>query len=186
MKNKIKDSLLRENCRNNILKAAIKMIRKEGWNVFSMRNLAEAVNYTAPVLYSCFSSKDELISALVKIGFKLLSDEIENTKKNKLHPLDQLTAMWLAYYEFGKKEKALYQAMFGLGISCPESDASKEGIAEVRQLFMYRDEEICTGFYLQWAAAHGLISLSFIQAPMPDPMIRDILNDTVKLSCLQR
>lgn len=183
MKNKIKDPLLRQNCRNEIIKAAIKMIRKDSWNVFSMRNLAEAVNYTIPVLYSCFLSKDELISALVKIGFQLLSHEIENTKKNKLHPLDQLTAMWLAYYEFGKKEKALYQAMFGVGINCPGSDTSKEGMAAVRKLFIYKDEEICPGFYHQWAAAHGLISLSFIYAPLPAPMIRDILNDIVKLPC---
>jgi AcrR family transcriptional regulator len=95
-------------CRASILKAARKIITEHNWVTLSMRYLAKAINYTAPILYNYFPAKEDLVSALVEMGYSLLIRQIKTAWKRYEKPGLQLNAAWLAYWKFGKSEKWKY------------------------------------------------------------------------------
>lgn len=49
-----------------ILDAALPLFAREGYDAVSMQEIADAAGVSKPVLYSCFSSKEELFDALAR------------------------------------------------------------------------------------------------------------------------
>ena len=56
-----KDRILRlkEDTRMNILKAALQIVKEEGWPALSMRKIADVIEYTAPIIYEYFSNRTQ-------------------------------------------------------------------------------------------------------------------------------
>lgn len=59
-----------------IISTAISMVRSEGRHALSLRKIAEKIEYSAPVIYSHFENKENLLIALSNVGFHKL-----NTKR---------------------------------------------------------------------------------------------------------
>ena len=61
-----KDRILRlkEETRMNILDAAFRIVKEEGWDALSMRKIADAIEYTAPIIYEYFDNKDAILLEL--------------------------------------------------------------------------------------------------------------------------
>src|ERR1700722_10814113 len=109
-----KDRILRlkEETRINILDAAFQIVKNEGWQALSMRKIADAIEYTAPIIYEYFENKDALMYELTRTGYLILSQKLEDAKSQHITPEDQLEAMWLAYWDFAFLKKELYQLMY--------------------------------------------------------------------------
>ena len=60
----------REEVRASILAAASKLVEKEGWQALSIRKIADAIEYSAPVIYDHFENKDALLLEFTKRGFR--------------------------------------------------------------------------------------------------------------------
>lgn len=60
----------KESVRANILQAAFNLAKTEGWASLSMRKIADAIEYSAPVVYDHFENKDAI---LLKFLFRDLS-----------------------------------------------------------------------------------------------------------------
>jgi AcrR family transcriptional regulator len=52
----------------------LEIIREEGPDALSMRNLAERIDYSAAGIYEYFSSKEEIIAAACELGQGTLYD----------------------------------------------------------------------------------------------------------------
>src|SRR3984885_12110265 len=115
-----KDRILRlkEDTRANILDAALKIVKQEGWQALSMRKIADVIEYTAPIIYEYFSNKDAIILELTRKGYLILARDLQEAKDKHQQPAKQLEAMWLAYWNFAFANKELYQVMFGVTTSC--------------------------------------------------------------------
>ena len=114
----------KEEVRASILETAWEMILTEGWQSFSIRKVADAIEYSVPVIYSHFENKDAILLEFNRKGFQLLVGALAVAKGGNDKPCDQIRAMGHAYWDFAFANKEYYQLMFGLGI--PGCDAASK------------------------------------------------------------
>src|ERR1700743_3322837 len=106
----------KEEVRASILDTAWQMVVTEGWHSFSIRKVADAIEYSVPVIYSHFENKDAILLEFNRKGFQLLAETLAQAKAGLANPADQIRAMGRAYWDFAFANKEYYQLMFGLGI----------------------------------------------------------------------
>src|SRR6476620_5564470 len=114
----------KEEVRSSILSAAWKLVEQEGWQALSIRKIADAIEYSVPVIYDHFQNKEAILYEFTSRGFKLLNADLEKSKSLILDPAKQLEAMAYAYWEFAFRNKEYYQLMYGLGM--PTCDAVRQ------------------------------------------------------------
>ncbi len=183
-----KDRILRlkEDTRANILDAALKIVKREGWQALSMRKIADIIEYTAPIIYEYFANKEAILLELTKKGFSILTGQIKKAKEQHRLPAKQLEAMWFAYWDFAFSEKELYQVMFGVEVNCcelarilPESEAPANMICDVIVALMAPDipteDDLCTKYYTFWSVIHGLISINIVRRGRSDEVNQEVL-----------
>jgi len=185
-----KDRILRlkEETRINILDAALQIVKEEGWQALSMRKIADVIEYTAPIIYEYFASKEAIILELTRKGFLILARDMEAAKEKHHLPAKQLEAMWLAYWNFAFAEKELYQVMFGVNTNCcelakviPESEIPYDLIAEALEKIMNKpdEDEVCTKYFTFWSVIHGLISINLVNRGRSEEMNHEVLKTAI-------
>ncbi|UOE47863.1 TetR/AcrR family transcriptional regulator [Mucilaginibacter sp. SMC90] len=181
---------LKEHTRSNILQAALKIVKHNGWHALNMRRIAEDIDYTAPVIYEYFNGKDALVGELSANGFRKLAGAIGKAKNGHIAPVKQLEAMWLAYWNFAFTEKELYQAMFGVEVSC---SAMKEGFAKTEQIPALfnkvireligdsnaTEDMISTKYFTLWSVVHGLIAINLINKGKSEEINQMVLHEAI-------
>jgi AcrR family transcriptional regulator len=163
----------KQQIRQQILDVANKIANQEGWSAVTMRRIATAIEYTLPVIYTHFKSKEEIIATLANQGFEelklaLSSKSIAEAKT----PKDALHHLAKAYTEFAKKEKALYSAMFGLeglNVFSSHQNGQKNELTEYlegkfgefkKNGLKIKDNSSAASIF--WANLHGFASLDLL------------------------
>lgn len=118
----------KEAIRTLILEAAWKIVLKEGWQSLSIRKLADAIEYSVPVIYDHFVNKEAIQIEFIKKGFQLLNETLKQAKEKHSDPEKQIHKIAVAYLDFASKNKDFYQLMFGIGIPSCEM---KEQVTEI-------------------------------------------------------
>ena len=149
-----------------IITAARELAEAEGWEAVTTRRLADRVEYSQPVLYSHFSGKEAIVSAVALDGFGRLTEHLRRARESAAGPgAAALRAVSDAYLAFAAERPALYQAMFILptdlkfaGTETP--DALTASFDEFVSCFDPGNEQ--RGLYAEvvWSALHGLTVLS--------------------------
>ena len=106
----------KEEIRTNILATAWQMVKDEGWQSLSIRKIADAIEYSVPVIYDHFENKEAILLEFGKQGFDLLVKKLQHAKEKHTSPVQQLKAMADAYWSFAFRNKEYYQLMFSLGM----------------------------------------------------------------------
>ena len=118
----------RETLRSGILAAAREIASTEGWRGVTIRKIAAAVEYSPPVIYEYFDSKEDLLLELVREGYAGQLRAIEKARNSSNDPEEALLAMARAWCRFAFESPDLYQVMYGLGgVSFPVTELEKEG-----------------------------------------------------------
>lgn len=182
---------LKDETRINILEAALKIVKEEGWQALSMRKIADEIEYTAPIIYEYFANKDAILLELTRKGFLMLSRELQEIKDKYQTPAEQLEAMWLGYWNFAFENKELYQVMYGVSTNCscalvnnlPEAELLWDQFSNVIGKLMNIDnmdsDVICTKYYTLWSVVHGLISINILSRGSSDDINRLVLKDAI-------
>src|SRR5213075_1861684 len=112
----------KDEVRSKILSTAWKMVKEDGWQSLSIRKIADAIEYSVPVIYDHFENKEAIVFEFGKEGFRLLSKKIQQAKEKQDDPAEQLKAIADAYWNFTYRNKEHYQFMYGLGMAGCEID----------------------------------------------------------------
>ena len=187
---------LKEDVRCKILEAGWNIVEEEGWSALSMRKIADAIEYTAPIIYGHFESKDALLTEFTRKGHMVLSFKVKTACEKHETAEAQLEALWLAYWDFAFEQPAYYKLMYGVEMNCCECEvaecpeyvsASKQALNLINELIARSnqpDQDAERRFYTFWAIVHGLISLNMVQKDsqnkLSDEFNRTILNDAIK------
>ncbi|RZL19625.1 MAG: TetR/AcrR family transcriptional regulator, partial [Pedobacter sp.] len=172
----------KEEFRASILEAAWLQVLTEGWQSLSIRKIADAIEYSVPVIYSHFENKEAILLEFTIEGFQKLAEELQKVKDKHLSPADQMNAMAHSYWDFAFDHKEYYQLMFGLGI--PACDRVNQ-IAEMKAMTMVMistikeaiaqsnkpDADYFLKFHTYLSILHGLVSIQMIEKegkPGPD------------------
>jgi len=147
-----------------IVAAARAIAESEGWEAVTIRRLANEIEYSQPVLYSHFASRDAIVAAVALEGFKELAAALRAAAEAADGQRDALMRVARGYFAFALSRPALYDAMFILPTQLMFAEA--ETRAELRDGFeaitavvspFCTDVEIVTETF--WAALHGLAEL---------------------------
>jgi len=163
----------REEVRASILTAAWQIVEAEGWQSLSIRKIADAIEYSAPVIYDHFENKEAIMLEFTKRGFSLLNQDLESAQSRFSHPDQQVEAMAYAYWNFAFQNKEYYQLMYGLGM--PGCETVKQ-ISELRQFSNLLLEPLRNliaksanpevdpflKLHTLWSTLHGLISINMM------------------------
>ncbi len=186
----------KEEVRTGILRAAWQLVQDDGWQSLSIRKIADAIEYSVPVIYDHFENKDAILMEFSKEGFSCLCDSMEEAKNKFEDPAQQLEAMGFAYWKFAFENKEYYQVMFGLGMSTCEIAKKIPEMARFGNLIQSTLKSIIgqssdiDGFpFLKfntfWSLLHGLVSLNMMgqstaHAEMNQAILKDSINGFIK------
>jgi AcrR family transcriptional regulator len=163
----------KEEVRSSILQAAWQIVLEEGWQALSIRKIAEAIEYSVPVIYDHFANKEAILLELTKQGFKLLNEELVKARKRSSDPEKQIEAMAYSYWEFAFDHKAYYQVMYGLGMPSCETVSQITEMAAFTDLVIQPIKDLIASskapetdpmlkLHTFWSMLHGLISINMM------------------------
>ncbi|MEI6946294.1 TetR/AcrR family transcriptional regulator [Paraflavisolibacter sp. H34] len=181
----------KEEVRCSILQAAWQLVEKEGWQALSIRKIAEAIEYSVPVIYDHFENKEAILLEFTKRGFRQLNEELVQAREGVADPAGQLEAIAYAYRDFAFNHKEYYQLMYGLGMPSCETVRSIPELATFTGLILSCLKELIalsprpeTDPYLKlhtfWSMLHGLVSIDMMGGEQPrDEMNQKVLQDFI-------
>jgi AcrR family transcriptional regulator len=182
----------KEEVRSNILATAWQIVKDEGWQALSIRKIADAIEYSVPVIYDHFVNKEWILVEFAREGFRLLTKKMQQAKIKQTDPAAQLKAMADAYWSFAFKNKEYYQVMFNLGITCSEEENCLpekagfrnligESIMEIMQKNKRTDIDVCLKSHTFWSVLHGLISIKMMRnSDVTDTLNKMVLDDAIE------
>jgi AcrR family transcriptional regulator len=156
----------RQQRRQVIITAARQLAEAEGWSAVTTRRLADLIEYSQPVLYSHFDSKDAIVEAVAIKGFDELAVILADAGSEPGDTDEALRRCAHAYLNFARTNPALYEAMFSLASDLPfgrpEAPASlHESFARLRDVVgpFTGGNDPSTFTEVVWSALHGLATL---------------------------
>jgi AcrR family transcriptional regulator len=142
-----------------IISTARQLAEREGWDAVTTRRLADAIEYSQPVLYSHFSGKDGIVAAVALEGFTELAEAVGKTTT--------VGGMARAYLDFAAANPALYDAMFTLKTELrfaqeDTPEPMKAGFQAILKVLEPVSAERNLGILteLTWSSLHGLVTLT--------------------------
>ncbi|HVU85283.1 MAG TPA: TetR/AcrR family transcriptional regulator [Puia sp.] len=161
----------KEEVRSSILDTAWDLVVTDGWHSFSIRKIADAIEYSVPVIYSHFENKDAILLEFNRKGFQLLTEALAAAKAGQASPADQIRAMGRAYWNFAFANKEYYQLMFGLGIPTCETVSKIPAMKDFNEVItssivamVPEGEPMPFDPFLKyqsfWSMLHGLVSIN--------------------------
>jgi AcrR family transcriptional regulator len=182
----------KEEVRSRILATAWQIVKDEGWQSLSIRKIADAIEYSVPVVYDHFVNKECILIEFAREGFRLLGKKMQQVKSRYTDPAEQLKAMADAYWNFAFKNKEYYQVMFGLGIPCSEEENClpekacfrhlvSESIEDILKQNKRKDINTCLKSYTFWSVLHGLISIKMMRnSDVTNELNKMVLDDAIE------
>jgi AcrR family transcriptional regulator len=178
----------KEKLRSTILGTAWNMVENEGWQSLSIRKIADAIEYSVPVIYDHFHNKEAILFEFAKEGFTLLAKKIEEAKTKTDDPAEQLKLVAYAYWDFAFSYREHYQLMYGLGMQGCEVEKCLPEKTTFRQLVMEPITQLiekgnnptanpCLKYYTFWSILHGLISIKNMRGAIASDEINKMVMD---------
>lgn len=101
----------KEEMRERILNAAISLFLKEGYDKTSIRQIADAIEYSPATIYLYFKDKDDLFYAIHQRGFEKLFTSMAQAVATP-DPLERLRTIGRLYLRFALENPEFYDLMF--------------------------------------------------------------------------
>lgn len=182
----------KEEVRESIIRAAWQIVQEEGWQALSIRKIADAIEYSIPVIYSHFENKDAILLEFTKQGFRKLNVELTQARDGEKSPAGQLEKMAQAYLDFAFRNKEYYQLMYGLGMPTCETVRQVVELGQFSELVQGSIKALISAgnktgqvdaflkYHTFWSLLHGLVSINLVNRACPDEMQNLVLQDAVK------
>src|SRR5215469_8093286 len=95
---------------DRIISTARAIAEREGWSSVTVRRLAGEIEYSQPVLYTHFKSRDGIVGAVAVEGFRELAAALRAAPRGSTGQRNALEKVAMAYLAFGTRHPALYEA----------------------------------------------------------------------------
>ncbi|MGP4015552.1 TetR/AcrR family transcriptional regulator [Saccharopolyspora sp. 5N708] len=159
-----------EALRIRLLDRAGELLSAHGPEGLSLRRLAADVGTSTTAVYSLFGGKPGLVRELYVEGFRRLCDRMERVARTG-DPMQDLTALGLAYRDSALANRHFYSIMFGQAVPdfTPDDQAREQALRSILPLQETVERAIAGGevvdtdpaevVFAAWALVHGLVSL---------------------------
>lgn len=163
----------KQEIRQLILDASMKLFVEEGFSHVSVRKIAERIQYSPTTLYLYFKDKNEILFYCCETGFEKM---LEHNRSLALinDPLARLHQMGVNYLNFGLSNPEYYDLMFiqdapmarlrELGEGWSSGDQALEFLKTIIKEAMDKDllipAKVESVALAVWGMVHGLVSLA--------------------------
>ena len=156
--------------RSRILKAAMQLYVKGGYENVTMRRIAAKIEYSPGTIYLYFQNKKDIMLQLCYQGFERFLAHQDKLEKIA-DPLERLSAGGRYYLAFALENPELYELMFATKEIFKESGPDEESVPlrafrkfaeNVKACLdagLFSAGEVETTAIALWATLHGLASL---------------------------
>jgi len=156
-----------------ILKAARKLFVERGITQTTIRNIADAIDYSIGTVYVYFRDKNEILHALHTQSFADLGGQFK-VLYNVKDPMERLRAMGKVYITYGLENPDMYDLMFTLKapmefLETIQKDEWDEGkaafdvlkttVKECMDAGHFKGHKLEPLSFLIWSCVHGMCSL---------------------------
>jgi len=190
----------KEDLKALILKASMKLFVDKGIEQTTIRNIADAVDYSIGTVYVYFKDKNAILHALHTQCFTELGGQFR-VLYNVKDPLERLKAMGKVYIQYAMDNPDKYDLMFNLKapmkfLNDIKAEKWDEGAATFEVLWTTVKECMTAGHfkghnaeplsYLIWSCMHGMCSLETrartkeILVKNSDTIVSDAYNEFLK------
>jgi AcrR family transcriptional regulator len=164
----------KQELRQLIIATAAELFLKNGYEHFSLRQVAEIIGYSPTTIYLYFKDKDDLLFNIVYEGFVLFERQMLAAVEQLADPMAQLVALGKAYLKFGHDHPNYYRMLF---VQRPDFlttyaaskdvhprigtlDLVEKIVQEAIRTGKMRPGEVQVYTRVIWSCLHGLVSLS--------------------------
>lgn len=180
-----------EELKNKIIQASWDIIQAEGWAALSIRRIADAIEYSVPVVYKHFENKDAIVEYFSLEGFRLLAEDLTEAVSGKECIKEKIQELALTYWKFAFSHQKHYEIMFGLGIpKCEVVNSAIEMKTTVHIMISVIEEAIAQGshkdvdsllkFKTFWSILHGIVAIELLSNtavnPAPSPILKEAID----------
>ena len=156
--------------RERILKAAMALFAKKGYEHVSMRRIAKKIAYCPATIYRYFNNKEDIMLQLCYQGFERLLNR-QRALDKVTDPLERLRIGSRYYATFALENPELYELMFATKEIVKQPKDGKDSVAleSFQKLVAHVEECMAAGYFpgedaqtlaiSLWAGLHGLCSL---------------------------
>lgn len=151
--------------RDALIRAARKILEKDGLAELSLRQVARAVGVSPAAPYHHFADKHALLTAVATQGFAALRSEMLTRMAKETDPVARLDASGVGYVVFAVDNPALFRLMFGgeeLSANVILAEAGKKAYGVLEAAVADTSPEgianpiVCLRL---WALVHGIAKL---------------------------
>jgi AcrR family transcriptional regulator len=166
----------RTEVREKILDAALEFFAREGVEGVNMRALADAIEYSPPVIYAHFRDKDSIIRELCYRQLRELAKTFAAFAD--LEPIERLRRIGYVYADFAVEHPSHFRFMFLTEHPLPDDAELRKGDPQQNAYAFLRqtaEEALAAGYFrteytdaeeiaqICWGSAHGLVALQNIK-----------------------
>jgi len=160
--------------RSDIIKTAKDIAREDGWTSVSIRKIADVIEYSPPILYEYFESKDKLLEAIRKEGFDYLQNDFVKIKGHFSNAEKQLVEVAQSIWNYAVENPEVFQVMFNLeGAYCDSKQVYSQAMSikgnpvweMIASIKPKAGELITKTYYEWWCLTYGFISITMTTQP---------------------
>ena len=158
--------------RRRILDAALRLFLEQGFEKTSIRNIAEAIEYSPATIYLYYKDKNELLFALHQEAFLKMMAELGQVVVVK-EPFERLTEMGRKYIKYALENPEMYDLMFVMTAPMETLDCRdgvwedglksfcllKTVVAQCSAAGYFKNQDVETTSLTIWAYMHGLVTI---------------------------
>ncbi len=162
----------KEDMRRLILNAARKLFLEQGYEKTSIRNIADAIEYSPATIYLYYKDKNELLFALHEEAFLKMMEELGGVRSIN-DPFARLIEMGHRYIKYAVENPELYDLMFIMTapmetLACRD-EIWEDGLKSFGLLKWVIQDCVTAGYFKNqdieisamtvWAYMHGLVTI---------------------------
>ncbi len=184
----------KEDMRALILDAARQIFLEKGYELTSIRSIAEKIEYSPGTIYLYFKDKDEIFHILHEEGFRRMLEKM-SVLVHVADPFERLKAMGRIYMDFAQNNQDFYHLMFIMTTPMEHEKEQdkwqvgqstlgflKDVLRDCQQKGHFKGKDIEYLSFTIWAAMHGMCALMISSRckayPDMDPI--ELLNNGYK------
>lgn len=157
--------------RKLIIDTATRLFIEQGFDKTSMRNIAEAIEYSPATIYLYFKDKSELFNAIHVQGFQMFFEYLSKVMVIE-DPMDRMDMLGRQYITFAVENPGYYDLMFIMREpmnSEKNEDAWSQGetshsvltdtVAECIKQGYFKEQSAEVISFMIWSQVHGICSM---------------------------
>lgn len=119
--------------RQRILDAARQIAREKDWNAVTIRNIADAIDYTPPIVYEHFENKEDVLLNIVKEGHAENRRTFDEILGMELSAEEKIVRLSMVQWAFANEKPEIFRLMHNPERMEQQRDMMREGMEDAKQ-----------------------------------------------------